>query len=161
LDIPTANTILINHAEKFGLADLHQLRGRVGRGSHQAYAYLLVPGERILSREAMRRLRAIQEMSEMGSGFKLAIRDLEIRGAGNLLGAARVYLKHFYVNLAANIQSSDGAHYGLLFSFLGGVVADHTAKLKLLFITQAVLMLPSGIGGRTLSSTTVHRYLFG
>lgn len=89
LDIPTANTILINHAEKFGLADLHQLRGRVGRGSHQAYAYLLVPGELTLSREAMRRLRAIQEMSELGSGFKLAIQDLEIRGAGNLLGVSQ------------------------------------------------------------------------
>jgi transcription-repair coupling factor (superfamily II helicase) len=86
LDIPAANTILINHAEQFGLADLYQLRGRVGRGSHQAYAYLLIPGELVLSRDAMRRLRAIQELSELGSGFKLAIQDLEIRGAGNLLG---------------------------------------------------------------------------
>jgi transcription-repair coupling factor (superfamily II helicase) len=89
LDIPTANTILINHAEKFGLADLHQLRGRVGRGSHQAYAYLLIPGDLVLSRDAMRRLRAIQELSELGSGFKLAIQDLEIRGAGNLLGSSQ------------------------------------------------------------------------
>ncbi|HSB07312.1 MAG TPA: transcription-repair coupling factor, partial [Thermodesulfobacteriota bacterium] len=89
LDIPTANTILINHAEKFGLADLHQLRGRVGRGSHQAFAYLLIPGEFTLSRDAMRRLRAIQELSELGSGFKLAIHDLEIRGAGNLLGPSQ------------------------------------------------------------------------
>jgi transcription-repair coupling factor (superfamily II helicase) len=86
LDIPAANTILINHAEQFGLADLYQLRGRVGRGSYQAYAYLLIPGELVLSRDAMRRLRAIQELSELGSGFKLAIQDLEIRGAGNLLG---------------------------------------------------------------------------
>ena len=86
LDIPSANTILINHAERFGLADLYQIRGRVGRGSHQAYAYLIVPGELALSRDAMRRLRAIQELSELGSGFKLAIQDLEIRGAGNLLG---------------------------------------------------------------------------
>ena len=89
LDIPSANTILINHAEKFGLADLHQLRGRVGRGSHQAYAYLLIPGDLTLSRDAMKRLRAIQEMSELGSGFKLAIQDLEIRGAGNLLGSSQ------------------------------------------------------------------------
>jgi transcription-repair coupling factor (superfamily II helicase) len=89
LDIPTANTILINHAEKFGLADLHQLRGRVGRGSHQAYAYLLIPGDLVLSRDAMRRLRAIQELSELGSGFKLAVQDLEIRGAGNLLGSSQ------------------------------------------------------------------------
>ena len=89
LDIPTANTILINHAEGFGLADLYQIRGRVGRGSHQAYAYLIIPGDLILSRDAMRRLRAIQELSELGSGFKLAIQDLEIRGAGNLLGPSQ------------------------------------------------------------------------
>jgi transcription-repair coupling factor (superfamily II helicase) len=89
LDIPTANTILINHAERFGLADLYQLRGRVGRGSHQAYAYLLVPGDLVLSKDAMKRLRAIQELSELGSGFKLAIQDLEIRGAGNLLGSSQ------------------------------------------------------------------------
>lgn len=89
LDIPTANTILINHAEKFGLADLHQLRGRVGRGSHQAYAYLLIPGDLTLSRDALKRLRAIQELSELGSGFKLAVHDLEIRGAGNLLGPSQ------------------------------------------------------------------------
>ena len=89
LDIPAANTILINHAEQFGLADLYQLRGRVGRGSHQAYAYLLIPGDLVLSRDAMRRLRAIQELSELGSGFKLAIQDLEIRGAGNLLGPSQ------------------------------------------------------------------------
>jgi transcription-repair coupling factor (superfamily II helicase) len=89
LDIPTANTILINHAERFGLADLYQIRGRVGRGSHQAYAYLIVPNDLALSRDAMRRLRAIQALSELGSGFKLAIQDLEIRGAGNLLGPSQ------------------------------------------------------------------------
>jgi transcription-repair coupling factor (superfamily II helicase) len=89
LDIPAANTILINHAEHFGLADLYQLRGRVGRGSHQAYAYFLIPGDLLLSEDAMKRLRAIQELSELGSGFKLAIQDLEIRGAGNLLGPSQ------------------------------------------------------------------------
>ena len=89
LDIPTANTILIHHADRFGLADLYQIRGRVGRGSHQAYAYLIIPGDHLLSRDAMRRLRAIQELSELGSGFKLAIQDLEIRGAGNLLGPSQ------------------------------------------------------------------------
>jgi len=89
LDIPAANTILINHAEQFGLADLYQLRGRVGRGSQQAHAYLLIPGDLTLSRDAMRRLRAIQELSELGSGFKLAVQDLEIRGAGNLLGRSQ------------------------------------------------------------------------
>jgi transcription-repair coupling factor (superfamily II helicase) len=89
LDIPAANTILIHHAERFGLADLYQIRGRVGRGSHQAYAYLIIPGSLNLSRDAMRRLRAIQELSELGSGFKLALHDLEIRGAGNLLGPSQ------------------------------------------------------------------------
>lgn len=86
LDIPNANTIIINHAERFGLADLYQLRGRVGRSAQRAYAYLIVPPRRQLSREALKRLRAIQELSELGSGFRLAMRDLEIRGAGNLLG---------------------------------------------------------------------------
>jgi transcription-repair coupling factor (superfamily II helicase) len=89
LDIPAANTILINHAEHFGLADLYQLRGRVGRGRQQAYAYLLIPSDLALSRDAARRFRAIQELSELGSGFRLAIQDLEIRGAGNLLGRSQ------------------------------------------------------------------------
>jgi transcription-repair coupling factor (superfamily II helicase) len=89
LDIPAANTILINHAEHFGLADLYQLRGRVGRGRHQAYAYLLIPSELSLSRDAARRFRAIQELSELGSGFRLALQDMEIRGAGNLLGRSQ------------------------------------------------------------------------
>ena len=89
LDISAANTILINHAERFGLADLYQLRGRVGRGSHQAYAYLLIPGDLVLSTDAMRRIRAIQELSELGSGFRLALQDLEIRGGGHLLGPSQ------------------------------------------------------------------------
>ncbi len=89
LDIPAANTILINHAEHFGLADLYQLRGRVGRGRHQAYAYLLIPSDLVLSRDAAKRFRAIQELSELGSGFKLALQDMEIRGAGNLLGRSQ------------------------------------------------------------------------
>jgi len=86
LDIPNANTIIINHAERFGLADLYQLRGRVGRSAERAFAYLICPPRQQLSREAMRRLRAIQEFTELGSGFRLAMRDLEIRGAGHLLG---------------------------------------------------------------------------
>jgi transcription-repair coupling factor (superfamily II helicase) len=86
IDIPTANTIFINNADQFGLAELYQLRGRVGRAAEQGYAYLLVREDRILTEEAQMRLRAIQEFSELGSGFKLAARDLEIRGAGNLLG---------------------------------------------------------------------------
>lgn len=87
LDIPSVNTIIINHAETFGLAQLYQLRGRVGRSTQQAYAYLLIPGDLILSDVARQRIEAIEEFSELGSGFHLASRDLEIRGAGNLLGS--------------------------------------------------------------------------
>jgi transcription-repair coupling factor (superfamily II helicase) len=87
LDIPSANTILISRADRLGLAELYQLRGRVGRSGRQAYAILLVPPESALSEEAHRRLEALQEFTELGSGFKIAARDLEIRGAGNLLGA--------------------------------------------------------------------------
>jgi len=89
LDIPTANTIIVNHAEKFGLAELYQLRGRVGRSRYQAYAYLLVPSEASISGDALKRLRALQELSELGSGFRLAVQDLEIRGAGNMVGPAQ------------------------------------------------------------------------
>jgi len=87
LDIPTANTIIINRADKFGLADLYQLRGRVGRSNIKAYAYFLIPGEDIITEEARKKLQAIQELSYLGAGFRLALRDLEIRGAGNLLGS--------------------------------------------------------------------------
>jgi transcription-repair coupling factor (superfamily II helicase) len=86
LDIPNANTIFINEADRYGLADLHQLRGRVGRYKHRAYCYLLVDPNRYLSSTAARRLRAIEEFSDMGAGFAIAMRDLEIRGAGNILG---------------------------------------------------------------------------
>jgi transcription-repair coupling factor (superfamily II helicase) len=86
IDIPTANTIVINRADRFGLAQLHQLRGRVGRSHHQAYAYLLTPPEDALSKNAQKRLEAIQMMEELGSGFYLAMHDLEIRGAGEILG---------------------------------------------------------------------------
>jgi transcription-repair coupling factor (superfamily II helicase) len=86
LDIPNANTIFINQADNYGLADLHQLRGRVGRYKHRAYAYLLLDGERSVTPTAARRLKAIEEFTELGAGFKIALRDLEIRGAGNILG---------------------------------------------------------------------------
>jgi transcription-repair coupling factor (superfamily II helicase) len=86
IDIPTANTIIMNRADKFGLAQLHQLRGRVGRSHHQAYAYLLTPEEEALRGQAKKRLEAIQMMEELGSGFFLAMHDLEIRGAGEVLG---------------------------------------------------------------------------
>ncbi|MDD9859907.1 MAG: transcription-repair coupling factor [Nitrospira sp.] len=86
LDVPRANTILVDRAHTFGLAQLYQLRGRVGRAGEQAYAYFLFPNEEMLSTDAQRRLRAIEECSDLGSGFRIAAADLEIRGAGNLLG---------------------------------------------------------------------------
>jgi transcription-repair coupling factor (superfamily II helicase) len=87
LDIPNANTIFINDADRFGLAELHQLRGRVGRYKHRAYAYMLLPTSRSITPVAAKRLKAIEEYSHLGAGFRIALRDLEIRGAGNILGA--------------------------------------------------------------------------
>ena len=86
LDVPTANTIIVNRADKFGLAQLHQLRGRVGRSHHRAYAYLVVPDQRAMTRDALKRLEAIAALEELGAGFTLATHDMEIRGAGELLG---------------------------------------------------------------------------
>ena len=86
LDIPRANTMIINNADHFGLSQLYQLRGRVGRSDRRAYAYLLIPGEAALTREARERLRILQELTELGAGFRIASHDLELRGAGDLLG---------------------------------------------------------------------------
>ena len=87
LDLPNANTLIIDRADRFGLSQLYQLRGRVGRGTHRAYSYLLIPRGRHITEAAGKRLKAILEASELGSGFRIAMRDLEIRGAGNILGA--------------------------------------------------------------------------
>src|SRR5437764_85345 len=86
LDIPNANTIFIHQADNYGLADLHQLRGRVGRHKNRAYAYLLLDDNKLVTPQATARLKAIEEFTALGAGFKIAMRDLEIRGAGNLLG---------------------------------------------------------------------------
>ncbi|MDQ3016658.1 MAG: hypothetical protein M3R25_08070, partial [Bacteroidota bacterium] len=86
LDIPNANTIMINHANQFGLSDLHQLRGRVGRSNKKAFCYLFTPPLSTLTQEARKRLQTVEEYSDLGSGFDIAMRDLDIRGAGNLLG---------------------------------------------------------------------------
>ena len=86
LDIPTANTMIVTEADHYGLADLHQLRGRIGRWKHRAYCYLLLPRERVVSDRAAKRLKAIESYSMLGAGFRIAMRDLELRGAGNLLG---------------------------------------------------------------------------
>jgi transcription-repair coupling factor (superfamily II helicase) len=107
LDIPAANTIFINRADKFGLAQIYQLRGRVGRAAEQAYAYLLIPGEHLVTRQAQRRLLALMDFTELGSGFKIAMNDLQIRGSGNILGAAQsghiaAVGYEMYVNLMEN-----------------------------------------------------------
>ena len=86
VDVPNASVMVVEHAERFGLSQLHQLRGRVGRSSQRAYAYLLVPPEEILSDIARKRLAAMKEFSELGAGFRIAALDLELRGAGNMLG---------------------------------------------------------------------------
>jgi len=118
LDIPNANTIVIDRADTLGLAQLYQLRGRVGRSAHQASAYLLHPRDRVLSEEAQQRLAAIFEASELGAGFQVALRDLEIRGAGNLLGAeqsghiATVGFDLYTKMLAETVESMRAAHEG-------------------------------------------------
>jgi transcription-repair coupling factor (superfamily II helicase) len=89
LDIPNANTIIIDRADQFGLADLYQLRGRVGRAEHKAYAYLLLPREMMTVGAARKRISAIKQYSSLGAGFRIAMRDLEIRGAGSILGTAQ------------------------------------------------------------------------
>src|SRR3989454_126884 len=89
LDIPNANTIIIDRADRFGLADLYQLRGRVGRAEHKAYAYLLLPRELMMVGAARKRINAIKQYSSLGAGFRVAMRDLEIRGAGSILGTAQ------------------------------------------------------------------------
>ncbi len=94
IDIPNANTIIVNNAHTFGLADLHQLRGRVGRFNRPAFSYFLVPRSGIISTQAQKRLKAIQDYAHLGAGFRIAMEDLEIRGAGNLLGIEQ----HGFVN---------------------------------------------------------------
>ena len=89
IDIPNANTIIVDRADTFGLGELYQIRGRVGRYKHRAFAYLLIPGDKALSEEAQLRLKALEDFSSLGSGFRIAMRDLEIRGCGNILGASQ------------------------------------------------------------------------
>ncbi len=121
LDIPNANTIIINHAEQFGLAELHQLRGRVGRSDRKAFCYLLTPSIHTLTKEARQRLQAVESFSELGSGFNLALRDLDIRGAGNLLGAeqsgfiAEVGFETYHRILEEAVQELREEEFGELF----------------------------------------------
>ncbi len=122
LDIPNANTIIINHAHMFGLSDLHQMRGRVGRSNKKAFCYLLSPPLSTLTNEAYKRLSAIEEFSELGSGFNVAMRDLDIRGSGNLLGAeqsgfiAEIGFEMYNKILDEAVQELKEAEFGELFA---------------------------------------------
>jgi transcription-repair coupling factor (superfamily II helicase) len=132
IDVPTANTIVISRADKFGLAQLHQLRGRVGRSHHQAYAYLLVPDVEGLTKQAAQRLEAIQQMEELGSGFYLAMHDLEIRGAGEVLGESQsgnmmeVGFQLYNDMLAEAVRSLKAGREPDLLSPLGGLFGAAT-----------------------------------
>ncbi len=116
IDLPGANTLIIENADRFGLSQLHQIRGRVGRSSRQAYAYFLVKPDKAISPEASKRLAAIREFAEFGAGFKVALRDLEIRGAGNLLGAEQ----HGYI---------DSVGYDLYVKLLSEAVLEENGDL--------------------------------
>jgi len=122
LDIPNANTIIINHAHMFGLSDLHQMRGRVGRSNKKAFCYLLSPPLSTLTAEAYKRLNAIEEFSELGSGFNVAMRDLDIRGSGNLLGAeqsgfiAEIGFEMYHKILDEAIQELKDDEFSTLFT---------------------------------------------
>ncbi|RUL88049.1 transcription-repair coupling factor [Tautonia sociabilis] len=115
LDIPNANTIFIHEADRYGLADLHQLRGRVGRSKNRAYAYMILEESKSVTPNAVRRLKAIEEFTDLGAGFKIALRDLEIRGAGNILGAEQ----------SGHIEA---VGYELYCSLLEGAVRSLTGK---------------------------------
>jgi transcription-repair coupling factor (superfamily II helicase) len=129
LDIPSVNTIIINHANNFGLAELYQLRGRVGRSNLKSYAYLVTPPHSSLTRQAIRRLHALEEFTELGSGMNLALKDLEIRGAGNLLGKEQ---SGFIGEIGFDMymQILDEAVNELKESELGRVIADFVPTEK-------------------------------
>ena len=108
IDIPNANTIIVNNAQNFGLSDLHQLRGRVGRGSQRGYCYLLSPGDELLTPDARRRLRAIEEFSDLGSGFNIAMQDLDIRAPAICWAPSRAALsRHRLRNLPEDHAGGD------------------------------------------------------
>ena len=147
LDIPRANTLIVNHAERFGLADLYQLRGRVGRSDRRAYAYLLIPAEDSLTPIARRRLAALKEFSDLGAGFRLAALDLELRGAGNVLGAEQsghlnaigldLYLKMLeqtVEELKGNVPAPEvhtTLNLGLDIKIPGSYIADEMQRLRM------------------------------
>ncbi|CAI8043916.1 Transcription-repair-coupling factor [Geodia barretti] len=134
LDMPNVNTLILDRADRFGLSQLYQLRGRVGRGEHRAYAYLLLPRGRQITEAAEKRVQAILEASDLGSGFRIAMRDLEIRGAGNLLGAAQ----------SGQIHAVGLELYGQL---LEEAVSELMAPAKAAMVIPSLLTAPSSYPG--------------
>ncbi len=159
IDVPTANTIVISRADKFGLAQLHQLRGRVGRSHHQAYAYLLVPDVEGLTKQAAQRLEAIQQMEELGSGFYLAMHDLEIRGAGEVLGEHQsgnmqeVGFQLYNDMLAEAVRSLKAGHEPDLLSPTGAFGAGIDIKL------HAPALLPDAYCGDVQTRLSLYKRL--
>ncbi|MBX9577389.1 MAG: transcription-repair coupling factor [Chthoniobacterales bacterium] len=181
LDIPNANTIIIDRADRFGLADLYQLRGRVGRSQQKAYAYLLLPRSMMVFGEARRRVQAIRQYSELGAGFKIAMRDLEIRGAGNLLGTAQsghiaavgfdLYCKMLRKAVAQmkgeQQQASSFAQSSLFLDFVAPSAAawehackEHAAKEKVERKKFSQLLLPAFIPEEYLQEVTLRLELY-
>ena len=145
LDISNANTIIINRADMFGLSDLYQLRGRVGRSERKAYCYLITPPLKTLKKDAVQRLAVIESFTELGSGFNIALRDLDIRGAGNLLGAEQSgYIHELGFDLyqkmleetVAELKSTEFSH---MFSAEGAKAARATKACDLLFFFDALI----------------------
>jgi transcription-repair coupling factor (superfamily II helicase) len=137
IDIPNANTILINRAQNFGLAELYQLRGRVGRSNHQAYCYLLIPPAHKLPQKSLQRLQAIEEFTELGSGFKLSMRDLEIRGAGNLLGAEQ---SGFIIDIGFELYQKvlDEAVNELKYTEFADIFGDEEQEEKAKYLNEEI-----------------------
>ena len=181
LDIPNANTIIIDRADRFGLADLYQLRGRVGRSQQKAYAYLLLPPNMMVFGEARRRVQAIRQYSELGAGFKIAMRDLEIRGAGNLLGTAQsghiaavgfdLYCKMLHKAVAQmkgeEEKESPAAQASLFLDFVAPSAAawehvckEHAAKEKAEKKKYSQPMLPAFIPEEYLPEVTLRLELY-
>lgn len=155
LDIPNANTIIIDRADRFGLADLYQLRGRVGRGRQKAYAYLMLPRDMMLAGEAKKRVQAIRQYSQLGAGFRIAMRDLEIRGAGNLLGTAQSgHIAAVGFDLYCRmLRQAVERMKGTSGTYASGVPFDGQASLRLDFVamTQEELTLHPIISKETKS----------
>lgn len=159
LDIPNANTIIINQAQNFGLSDLHQLRGRVGRSNRKAFCYLIVPPLVSITEDARRRLKAIEEFSDLGSGFNIAMQDLDIRGAGNLLGAEQSGFimdmgYETYQKILAEAMEELGVETGIVHKNVkGGFIEDCTIE------TDQPAMIPDEYIDITAEKIRIYRQL--